>query len=646
MKMFHRDVIQSFTISTDGFLVNSELLTQVRELGCSLVEVGVSHRPRREGQSTVSLHHIPVVLAALVRFWWNRVMFSPDSRRNQRSPATASEDGPKREFPWAACVLMVVAAAFLFSNLGYPLIDRDETRYAEIPREMIATGNWILPQLNFKPYYDKPPLLYWLCAASYRMFGVSEWSARLVPASAAFLTILATLVFGSRYFGRRTGLLAAGILMLSIGFAFTSRYLLIDGVLVLLTTLSFFTAYVAVRGDRVRLGWWILSSVCCGFAFLAKGPLALVLLLPVVCAFSWLSESAAKIRIRDLVILSAVVAGIAGPWLIAVAFQDKDFLLEFFYRHNVRRFAGDFHAKPVWFFIPVLLLAGHPWSFMAIPYGRFFFRRDAVARLARPQLVGYLFLWSAFCFVFFSFSKCKLPTYLLPIAPALALMFADYLNQALRGDLENPLYRFAKLWSPRCATVATCLMGLGVVLYVVFSGMETTFSTYIWGLIWATFLTSSVVLLIDRRRLNHAWATAGGASFLLVAMVMHQTLPLYGREETVFGPESPLIADMGDLNGQSIVTMDHEFSEVPFYLGRSDIANFPVSDANRLTQWVRRKGDTLLVLDEDVSADLLIEKFPDELVVRREQQRGPATLIWLSRSAADGEAAGAKPARF
>jgi dolichol-phosphate mannosyltransferase len=347
-----------------------------------------------------------------------------------------------------------------------------------------------------------------------------------------------------------------------------------------------------------------------------------------------------------LVILSAIVAGIAGPWLVAVAFQDKDFLLEFFYRHNVRRFAGDFHAKPIWFFIPVLLLAGHPWSFMAIPYGRFFFRRDAVARLARPQLVGYLFLWSAFCFVFFSFSKCKLPTYLLPMAPALALMFADYLSQVLRGDVENPLYRFAKIWSPRCATVATCLMGLGVVLYVVFSGMETTFLIYSWGLVWTTFLISSVVLFSDRHRPNHAWAATGGVSFLLVAMVMHQALPLYGREETVFGPESPVIADSGDLKGQSIVTMDHEFSEVPFYLGRSDIVNFPVTDANRLAQWVRSKGDTLLVLDDDVSAERLIAKLPDELVVRRAQQRGPATLIWISRSASSSEVAGANPDRF
>jgi 4-amino-4-deoxy-L-arabinose transferase-like glycosyltransferase len=646
MKMFHREVVQRLTISTDGFLVNSELLSQAREHGCSIVEVGVSHRPRREGESTVSIHHIPVVLATLARFWWNRVMFSPDLNPRAESSAAKPARPTAHRLPWAATALMTLAALFLFTNLGYPLIDRDETRYAEIPREMIATGNWILPQLNFKPYYDKPPLLYWVCAASYQVFGISEWSARLVPAAASFLTILATLIFGTHCFGRRTGLLAASVLMLSIGFAFTSRYLLIDSLLTLLTTLSFSTAYVAMRGDRIHLGWWLVSSVCCGLAFLAKGPIALVLLMPVVLLFSWLSESAAKIRPRDLAIFSAVVAGIAAPWLVAVALQDKDFLPEFFYRHNVRRFAGDFHAKPIWYFVPVLLLAGHPWSFMAIPYARFFFRRDTAARLARPQLVGYLFLWSAFCFAFFSLSKCKLPTYLLPMAPALSLMIADYLNRVIGSDFENPLYRFAKIWSPRCATTATCLAGIGVVLYVVFSGMETTFATYVWGLVWTTFLIGSIVLFSDRSGRNHAWATTGGVSFLLVAMMLHQTLPLYGREETVFGPESPLVAELGELKGQSIVTVDHEFSEVPFYLGRSDIANFSIADSDRLARWVQGNGDTLVVLDEHVPSGRLIAQLPHDLIVRREQNRGPATLIWLSPAAVGGHASGETRKRF
>ncbi len=119
---------------------------------------------------------------------------------------------------WLQLALLVIAAVFLLTNLSYPLIDRDETRYAEIPREMLATGNWVLPQLNFQTYYDKPPLLYWLCAISFKLFGVTASAARLVPSLAALATVAATMWFGSRVFGKRIGLLSGVVLMLSVGF--------------------------------------------------------------------------------------------------------------------------------------------------------------------------------------------------------------------------------------------------------------------------------------------------------------------------------------------------------------------------------------------------------------------------------------------
>ncbi len=180
MKMFHRNVVPSLEITTNGFLVNSELLTQARQQGRSIVEVGVSHRPRTEGQSTVSIAHIPAVLASLLRYWWNQVQFPGGDPIACPSAETLLHK--EKRYGWAGALLLLVAALLLLTGLAYPLIDQDETRYAEIPREMVATGNWIMPQLNFEPYYDKPPLLYWLCAASYSVLGVSEASARLVPA--------------------------------------------------------------------------------------------------------------------------------------------------------------------------------------------------------------------------------------------------------------------------------------------------------------------------------------------------------------------------------------------------------------------------------------------------------------------------------
>ncbi len=432
LKMFRCEVAKKLRIAGDGFLVNSEMLTQAKQSGYRIVEVGVSHRPRTLGESTVSVKHIPQVLKSLLRYWWNEVQFPASDQPQAEGPhffAKRQLDASTyRLIQWA---LLLVAAMFMLTNLGYPLIDRDETRYAEIPREMIATGNWILPQLNFQTYYDKPPLLYWLCAFSFKLFGVSEASARLVPALAALATLASTMFFGSRIFGRRIGLLAGVVLFLSVGFAFTSRYLLLDGVLSLLVSVSLFTAYEAMRGERLNLAWWTTSGVCIGLAFLTKGPIAVVLWLPPVLAIIWVSETLVKPRWGHYGILGGVAATIAVPWFVMVHLQDPTFLIEFFYKHHVVRFAGEFHPKPIWYFVPVLLVAGHPWSFLTIPYAKFLLSRSEASRMRRTPAIGYLFLWSAWCFLFFSVSKCKLPTYLLPAAPALALMIGHYLNEIL-----------------------------------------------------------------------------------------------------------------------------------------------------------------------------------------------------------------------
>ncbi|MEM1068751.1 MAG: glycosyltransferase [Planctomycetota bacterium] len=412
-KMLRRDVAKSLTISGDGFLVNSELLVQARMQNRSIVEVGVSHRARTLGESTVSIRHIPKVFASLMRYWWNEVQFPSD-----RSASTdASDTGNEPRVPffsaarlrqrtaWMHWLFFLVASVFILTNLGYPLIDRDETRYAEIAREMIATGDWILPQLNFQAYYDKPPLLYWLCAIAFQMFGISETSARLVPALAALGTLASTMYFGSRLFDRRTGLIAGVVLALSAGFAFHSRYLLLDGVLTLFVSLALLTAFCAVqpsnhnRSKRVAIGWWMISAACVGLAFLTKGPVAVVLWLPPVLAFTWLSKGPIQPGWRHYAVAGCVVSLIATPWFAMVHQRDSHFLMEFFYTHNASRFGGQFHNRPFWYFVPVLLIAGHPWSFLAIPYGRFLFsRRD---RLERPPILGFLLLWSLWTFVFF-----------------------------------------------------------------------------------------------------------------------------------------------------------------------------------------------------------------------------------------------------
>jgi len=656
LKMFHRDVAKKLPISGNGFLVNSEMLTRANQLGCSIVEVGVSHRPRTLGESTVSVKHIPKVLASLTRFWWNEVQFPAQNQPQgvspgSRTPTTGANAHRLTGYGLLQIGLLLVAAVFMLTNLGYPLIDRDETRYAEIPREMIATGNWILPQLNFQTYYDKPPLLYWLCAISYQLFGISEMSARLVPALAALATLASTMFFGSRFFDRRIGLFAGGVLLLSVGFAFTSRYLLLDGVLSLFVSLSLFTAYEAIRpssgrsrsrqdfgldhvpiqflarsATNLRLAWWIASGICIGLAFLTKGPLAIVLWLPPVFAIAWLSDAHAKPRWWHYCVLGVVAAMVAVPWFVLVHRQDPTFLIEFFYKHNVARFAGEFHSKPIWYFVPVLLVAGHPWSFLTIPYVKFLFGRDESARSRRSPAIGYLLLWSAWCFVFFSMSKCKLPTYLLPAAPALALMIGHYLNEVLREAGTPSQYFFARFWSARTATATTCFAGVGFVLFVIFMTDEPTIALFGWAMLWATLLMTSLLLMADRYQAKIAWGTSTGVAFLFAVMVMHEMVPAYSRSNTLFGESSTLNEQLAVGAGSPIATVEHEFSEVPFYLDRGDIPNFAdVHDAG-LGEFVSRSGSVLLVVDDRIGSEVLREQLPEKTKLTEVARRGSARI--------------------
>ncbi|QDV40727.1 Undecaprenyl phosphate-alpha-4-amino-4-deoxy-L-arabinose arabinosyl transferase [Stieleria neptunia] len=626
LKLFHREVVQDLTISTSGFLVNSELLTEAKKQGHSVVEVGVSHRPRAAGNSTVSAAHIPKVLAGLVRYWWNTIQF----------PSVATAGVVSGPFSIVHGLLLVVAALFLFTNLGYPLIDRDETRYAEIPREMLVSGNWVLPQLNFQPYYDKPPLLYWLCAISYRVFGVSEWSARLVPALAAFGTLLATMWFGNRNFGSRIGLFATGVLMLSVGFVFTSRYLLIDGVLTLLTTLSLFSVYEAIKpavGKRtLHLGWWLAAATFCGLAFLTKGPLALVLLLPPLIVFSWLTESYVAPTIRHYLMLLGVVAGITAPWLVAVSMQAPSFLVEFFYRHNVARFAGEFHARPIWFFIPVLLLAGHPWTFLTIPYAGFLTSRTRSVSQSRPPVLGFMMLWSGWCFVFFSIAKCKLPTYLLPAAPALSLMVGHYLVYVTKRSATHPREWFARFWSARTATATTCLAGVGFSAFIALTGANVSIANYVWILIWTSLLVGSLLMIADRHQVKYAWGSSSALALLLAVMVMHQIVPAYSRRQTIFAAASPSLAKI-PLNAElPIATLSHEFSEVPFYLQRSDVRHFDGNNATALGEFIAENEHALIIMEKHVLIGQLRERLPDGTRIQLIDERGPARLLQVTAS--------------
>jgi 4-amino-4-deoxy-L-arabinose transferase-like glycosyltransferase len=358
----------------------------------------------------------PLHLLAWLPFLWAHVLFCGE--RPAREPLR----------PWALLLLFLVPGALLYGCLSFRLFEPDEGRYAEIPREMLLRGEWVVPYLQGEPYLDKPPLLYWLVGGSYCVFGVADWSARLVPALAIHGCILLTYLLGRRSLGERAAFWGALLLSLAPGFVSMGRLLILDGLLTLWVTLSLFAGFEAVRGERLRWGWWLLAATACGLGILTKGPVAGLLLVPPLWMYRRLNGPSCPLGWQALLSFAVACLVVILPWYIAICVRLPGFAWYFLWQHNVVRFLAPFdHLRPVWFYGPVLLAGLLPGSLLIIPFMRFLFSGVATTAAKRCPEVGFLLLGGGWCVLFFSLSGCKLPTYVLPAFPVLALALGCYL---------------------------------------------------------------------------------------------------------------------------------------------------------------------------------------------------------------------------
>jgi 4-amino-4-deoxy-L-arabinose transferase-like glycosyltransferase len=316
----------------------------------------------------------------------------------------------------------------LYPRLGFPLFEPDESRYAELPREMLLRNDFIVPYLDGEPYLEKPPLFYWLVAATFRIFGVSAGTARLVPALALHGTVLLVYLFGRRRFGEHAALWGALGLALAPGFFGMGRLLVLDGLLTFCVALALFSAYEAVRGDRLHRGWWTLAAIACGFGVLTKGPVALVLVAPPLWLHRRLGGPGTGVSWRAAGLFLAIVVAVASPWYIAVCLREPQFVYTFIWEHHVLRFLMPFaHERGVWFYGPVLVAGLLPATLLLWPFLRLLASADPGAVRQRTADLGFLLLAGGWCVLFFTLSACKLPTYVLPAFPPLSLALGWYL---------------------------------------------------------------------------------------------------------------------------------------------------------------------------------------------------------------------------
>jgi len=324
-------------------------------------------------------------------------------------------------------VLWAFVVVALFAWLGTRgLNEPDEGRYAEIGREMAASGDWLIPRLNGFEHFQKPPLLYWATALSLRAFGVNEWAARLPSALAALGTLYLTWHIATILFGARIRAMAVLVLVSTAEFLLLSRTLTPDMMLTFWTTLSIacLVEYVAGRGGQ---SWRIGFFVAMGLGFLCKGPMAL--LVPTSAAVCWqisLRRRGSRVPLGWGTGLPISLT-IAASWFALVALRHPT-LVDYFLGYELRdRLFSSVHGRsqPVWFFVPVLLGGMLPWTPVLVVV--FVEACKALrARAAASPESWLLCGWVVPPFVILSLSGSKLATYVLPLFPALALLIARW----------------------------------------------------------------------------------------------------------------------------------------------------------------------------------------------------------------------------
>ncbi len=335
----------------------------------------------------------------------------------------------------ALFISLVVFISF-FKSGGFLLFDVDEAVFSEASREMFETGDFITPTYNMEPRYDKPVLIYWLMATSYKLLGISEFSARAVSGLFGVLLALMTYAFVKRVRGRTEAVFSSLILLLNIEFFVYSHSAVTDMTLAFFITAAIYAFYIGAAENDPRwfAGFWAASAL----AVLTKGVIGL--LFPAAAVFLFLIATRQSARLKEILKPSylALFFVIAAPWFVAEFYVNGwDFFNAFIVKHHIRRYSDviSSHSGPVYFYIGILALGFFPWAaLLPAALWRSFKER------ANPSSALYTLcaLWFIFVLVFFSISRTKLPNYIFPLWPAASILVgrvvADiYEHETARG---------------------------------------------------------------------------------------------------------------------------------------------------------------------------------------------------------------------
>ncbi len=351
--------------------------------------------------------------------------------KEREHQSSAQETGLRGSRTFHVFALLLIGGVLFFLNLsGTSLVDNEETRFALQARQMVETGDWLVPRWSGRPLGTKPPLFHWTIGLLSVASGeVSEWTARIPSAAAALATLFLVYALGSILFGRKTGFLSALVLSTTFIFFQHARMARSDMLLTFFITLS---VYLFVAGSlraesKARLGYLLGAYGAAALATLTKGPVGIVLAVFGGLAFLGAKRKWGAFPVWGHLLGVAFFAAVATPWYVLYAQAvGREYVEGLLIRENLTRYVNAFnHPQPIYYYVEHFSTNLLPWSLLGLPALVYAWKRR------RESGSGFLLLWWAAIFIFFSLSTSKRDHYILPLYPAAALLTGAFLGTEL-----------------------------------------------------------------------------------------------------------------------------------------------------------------------------------------------------------------------
>ena len=465
-----------------------------------------------------------------------------------------------------AVVVIVALAWFLPLGMRH-LLPSDEGRYAEIAREMLASGDWVTIRYNDLKYFEKPPFHMWMTAIAYAAFGIGEWQARLWVALSGAFGLGISMVAAGRWFGPRVAAWTGLILLATPTWNIASHFNSLDmGVSAALAGVlaGVLMAQHPQATEAQERNWMAFAWVAMAVAVLTKGLIGIVLPGMVLVVYSLLGRDWQLWRRLHIGAGLLIFLVIVEPWFFLISRRNPEFVYFFFIHEHFARYTSGVHHRgaPWWYFIPQLVVGILPW--IGLSWGMAsVVREDARRPGFKPALL--LAVWAVVIFGFFSLSGSKLPGYIVPVFPALAILAAVALDR-----LKPAQWR-------RQVIAAAVLVVAGFLALPLLSrqgsdpALREAFHSYAGSLgilLALTLCGLAVALWVGRARVERSIAVYALSMFFLVssALVAHET---FGRERSGVGLVAPIVAVLQPgMPIYSVRLLDHT---LPFYLRHTTI---------------------------------------------------------------------------